>query len=167
MVQKFFKADKNYLLEEAQLRLAPALLNDLFELVREAYFLRFNPLGLEDDTIKKIKHAQPDLAALNDFYLTLCGIYRLKYGDNQLEFMWDGRSHVEKYADDWKATFNQWVRVLCADRSFLKSVIMHTVFLSGEHHLRLAQGRMNAFVRNQFDVRVSRRKGNFNMRAAV
>jgi len=167
MIQKYFKTDKNYLLEEAQIKATPYLLGKMFALVKETYYVSFNPLGIEDDTIRKIKYARPDLNVLKDFYLTLCGIYRLKYGDNQLEFIFDGRSHVEKYAEEWEATFMHWVQTLCADRSFLKSVILHTVFLGGEHHRRLAQGRMNAFIRNQFDVKISKKKGGLHMRVAV
>ena len=56
-VKKFFPADKNYLLKEAQVHLENRLRDQLIDLIKELYFAQFNPLGLEDDFIRSLKKA--------------------------------------------------------------------------------------------------------------
>ncbi len=94
MVRKFFPQDKNYLLEEAQLRVKDRLLTTLIDKAIFTYQRMNNPLGLNDAFSEKIAHYYPvDLGSLYTFYETLAGIYRFKYGENQLGFLWDGRDH--------------------------------------------------------------------------
>jgi hypothetical protein len=77
VVRKFFPLDKNYLLEEAQLRLQDRLLSLLIDLVKEEYELRYNPLGICDEFIQKVREFEPtDLKPLHEFYNNLAGVYR-------------------------------------------------------------------------------------------
>jgi hypothetical protein len=161
MTHKFFPLDKNYILKEAQASCQKDLLSYMVKEVIRVYLVRYNPLDLEDDTILKIKSYQvKDLSVLRNFYLAISGVYRFKYGNNQLEFVFDGRSHFDKYQDDWSQCFKNWVRVFCEHRSFLKAVLDLTVFLPGdERKVYMKDNRMKAFVSQFFELRLKKRKG--------
>ncbi|HNR74305.1 MAG TPA: hypothetical protein PKM03_08775, partial [Cyclobacteriaceae bacterium] len=103
MIRKFFPLDKNYLLEQAQLDSRQHLLVQLVEKVKIIHLLKHNPLGLDDDftdTIKRfqLKNSKP----LESFYQHLAAVYRFRHGKNQLEFIWDGREHIDKYKSEWE-----------------------------------------------------------------
>lgn len=160
MQRKLFPLDKNYLLKEAQLGCEEALLGALVEKVKEAYLLYCNPLGLEDDAVLKIKNSKHvDTSLLEDFYEHLAGIYRYKYGSNQLEFLFDGRSHLEKYQDDWSASFLTWVDDFCQEENFLKAILEVTIFYPQDRKALLAGNRLKAFISQQFFLKVYKYRG--------
>jgi hypothetical protein len=167
LVRKFFPLDKNYLLEEAQLSLQDALLSRLIDLVKSEFERRTNPLGLMDGFSLKIKNYQSqNLKPLYNFYQNLAGVYRFKYSDNQLEFVWDGRDHREKYKAEWMATFVEWATEFCEQELFVQAVLDLTVFLPENRHAHLAENRMNNFMLRQFDVKIHRTKGLVAMKVA-
>ena len=167
MVRKFFPLDKNYLLEEVQLRLQDCLLTGLIEQAKTTYERMHNPLGLNDSLSQKIICYRPDnLKPLYTFYQNLAGIYRYKFGENQLGFLWDGKDHLEKYEEDWTQTFKEWTARLCGQSQFVQSVLDLTVFLPDHHHAPLAENRMNAVMLGLFDVRIHKQKGIVAMKAA-
>lgn len=144
VIRKFFPLDKNYLLEEAQLALQDPLLTSLVERCKDQYESIHNPLGLPDQFSLKIKTYTPrNLKPLYGFYETLAGIYRFKFGDNQLEFLWNGQSHFEKYQRDWTSAFDQWMDELLSREQFIQAVLDLTVFLPENRHAHLAENRMN------------------------
>jgi hypothetical protein len=144
VIRKFFPLDKNYLLEEAQLALQDYLLCTLVEKAKNDYELNHNPLGLMDSFSAEIKAYRPrNLKPLHGFYQTLAGIYRYKYGNNQLEFIWDGTSHFEKYQVVWSEAFDQWTEGFKKHQQFIQAVLDLTVFLPENRHAHLAENRMN------------------------
>lgn len=160
MQRKLFPLDKNYILKEAQLVCKETLLDTLVEKVKEAYLLFCNPLGLEDDTILKIKNSKKvSTVLLEDFYEHLAGIYRFKYGSNQLEFLFDGRNHFEKYQDDWSDAFLVWISNFCQEESFLKAILEVTIFYPQDRKALLAGNRLKAFVSQQFYLKVYKYRG--------
>lgn len=167
MIRKFFPLDKNYLLEEAQLSLQEELLSRLIDLVKEAFDQKTNPLGLLDDFGLKIRNYKAqNLKPLQNFYLNISGVYRFKHSDNQLEFVWDGRGHLEKYREEWAATFLNWVNEFCKQELFVQAVLDLTVFLPENRHADLAENRMNNFMLRQFDVKFHKSKGLVAMKVA-
>ena len=94
MEHRLFISDKNYLLKEAQFSQKNYLLQKLIRSVKRIYMEDCNPLGIMDDTILKLKDSKAfGVEFLDRFYFELAGIYRFKYGENQLEFLFDGVSH--------------------------------------------------------------------------
>jgi hypothetical protein len=167
LVRKFFPLDKNYLLEEAQLALQEGLLFALIEKVKIAFEQRHNPLGLEDSFCMKVKSYQANsLTPLHNFYQNISAVYRFKYSDNQLEFVWDGREHMEKYREEWIRSFNQWTDEFCRQELFVQAVLDLTVFLPENHHADLAENRMNNFMLKQFEVKMHKTKGLVAMKVA-
>jgi hypothetical protein len=122
--EKYFNSDKNYLLKTVQAFSKNMLLDIWVTNAYTAYNRHFNPMGLEDDFIvglkSKISHSK---MILDSNYDLLAAIYRFKYSDNQLEFNWDGRSHMEKYDEDWKITYHLWIKELCELTDVLKAII--------------------------------------------
>lgn len=159
-MRKFFPLDKNYLLEDVQLRSRDRLLTDLTELARSAYLEIHNPLGLNDSFSEQIRQAPPgDITILHNFYDNLAGIYRFKFGENQLGFLWDGTDHQEKYEQEWSTAFANWTRKLCGRPAFVQAVLDLTIFHDPERPSPMAENRMNAFMQNLFELRIHPRKG--------
>jgi len=160
LIRKFFPHDKNYLLEGAQLRQRDCLLTILIDEAVGAYERNHNPLGLNDTFSQKIADYLPkSLEALYPFYETLSAVYRFKYGENQLSFLWDGKDHSVKYEEDWSATFVEWMTRLCNDMQFAQGVLDLTVFLPETGTAQLAANRMSAVMLDRFEVKIHKQKG--------
>ncbi len=161
MLRKFFPLDKNYVLEEAQLALETPLLQYLVDFVKVEYLMRTNPLGMMDSTASRItNHEGKDFRHLHDFYVNLMGVFRYKfYGDNQLEFIFDGKDCFEQYQQEWSECFRRWTRAFCQHENFLRAVLDLTVFYPADSPVLMVDNRMNAFISQYFDVRIDPRKG--------
>jgi hypothetical protein len=168
VVRKFFPHDKNYLLEASQLRVRDRLLTILIDQAVATYQRVHNPLGLNDAFSERIAGYYPtSLVSLYDFYEKLAGIYRFKYGENQLAFLWDGRDHSDKYEKEWSETFDEWTAQLCREMQFAQAVLDLTVFLPEKGAIvLLAENRMNAVMLDRFEVRIHKQRGIVRMRVA-
>ena len=167
MIRKFFPLDKNYLLEEAQMQSRQHLLVHLVDTVKSFYLRKHNPLGLDDDFTLLIKSFHlKNLKPLESFYQNLAAVYRYKHGETQLEFVWDGREHLEKYKSEWQAAFNEWTTHFCTHELFLQAVLDLTVFLPENRHAALAENKMNHFILHHFDMRLHKSKGLMAMKVA-
>ena len=167
VIRKFFPLDKNYLLEEVQLSLQDTLLAGLIERVKQQYVLNYNPLLLNDELSKNITaYAPGNLKSLYPFYQNLAAVYRYKFGHNQLEILWDGRDHREKYIADWSLAFVQWTSLFCLQRQFLLAVFELTVFLSTNKDTHLSANRMNTFISAHFELKIHKHKGIVEMQVA-
>ena len=167
MIRKFFPLDKNYLLEEAQLSLQGHLLLSLVNKVKETYLQCHNPLGIMDGFAQKVAHYQPkNLKPLYPFYQNMAAVYRYKHGDNQLEFLWDGTGHLQKYRQEWEATFEEWATTFCGQHRFLMAVMDLTVFLPLNRKAHLAENKMNSFISQFFGLKVHKKRGIVEMKVA-
>lgn len=155
-----FPQDKNYILKEAQTDTKTKLLERLVEKVRETYLNRYNPLGLEDDTVKVIKQCkQFNLHYLDTFYWELAGIFRYRIGSNQLEFIFSGISHYEKYFDNWCEMFDRWAEDFLTSRYFIRAVLEMTILHSQERVALLAKDRLKVYLAQYFNLKVYRFRG--------
>ncbi len=160
MSDRLFLLDKNYILKQAQQDLRLELEATLIEKIKEAYFTHFNPLKLEDDTTALINGYQPiHLSLFDEFYDILCGIYRYKIGDNQLELLFDGRSHYETYLVDWKEEFIQYIDGLSAKSNFIVAGLELSVYYSPDKRIELSQNRLKICVYEHFGLKLYKYKG--------
>lgn len=167
MTRKYFPFDKNYLLREAQNASRDELLSSLVNTVKDCYQAFYNPLGLIDDTVQKIQESSTaNQHYFEEFYDHLAAIYRYKFGEVQLEFLWDGSSHHDKYAAEWETAFDLWVREFCKHPTFVKAVFELTVFFSPFTRPELAQNRLKVFLSNHFELKVYHYKGIVETRVA-
>lgn len=167
MIQKYFPFDKNYILEKAQFDQEEKLIVYLINFVKAYYLASANPLGLEDDTTTAIKsHKTIYTERLTEVYRHLAGIYRFKHGQNQLELLFDGQDHYQKYLNDWKAKYKEWLLEFCAKPNFVKAVLELTVFFPEGKKSLLAETRMKSFVQQHFDVKVYKYRGIIEMKIA-
>lgn len=167
MIRKFFPLDKNYLLEQAQLELQDELLCQLIDFAKSLYEAKHNPLGLNDEMNCAISDHKPcNFKPLHGFYHNLAGIYRYKHGENQLEFLWDGADHYEKYLEDWRKAFMQWTAEFCRQDQFLLAVMDLSVFLPQNRKAHLAENRMNAFITQFFELKIHKNRGIIEMKVA-
>lgn len=122
--QKYLQQDKNYLLKTVQAFGKESFLDEWTVECYKSYMTLENPLGLEDDFTITIKsEIRKGAFILNEAYDILAAIYRLKKGDNQLSFVWDGRTHMEYYDEKWRAKFGEWIIELSQKREIYRSVI--------------------------------------------
>ncbi len=152
---KLFTLDKNYLLKQAQEQLRDHLLKELVEATRNTYLRDYNPLGIIDGTIDSLVSSTSfEIDFLDPFYHELSGIYRYKHGENQLEILFDGTTHYEKYLRDWKRAFHRWTHEFLKHKHFLRAVI-EGAFLNPDpvtHHL--VQVRLKLLLESYFGLRV-------------
>jgi hypothetical protein len=167
MKRRFFPFDKNYLLENAQMELKDSLLNQMVEIVKEIYLMRYNPLGLKDKSIEKIlSTTHYNLEDLSTFYDELAGFYRYKYSSNQLELLFDGREHQEKYQEDWSNTLRNWVIEFSKSKHFLKAVLETSIFFPDDKQSQLAYSRLKNYMTDHFGIKIYKYKGIVPMKIA-
>ena len=160
MSNRLFLLDKNYILKQAQSDLQLELQAQLVDMVKEAYFLQFNPLRLVDEMSELVESFKPiHLSFFDDLYEILAGIYRYQIGDNQLELLFDGKSHYEKYVIDWTEAFQGYVRDMCQKKNFILAALELTVFHSPEKRIELAQNRMKVAIFDHFELKVYKHRG--------
>lgn len=152
--EKYFPQDKNYLLKSVQAFSKEILLDQWLQQILEAYNTQHNPMGLEDDFIielkKKISFGKE---LLEDNYAILAAIYRHNHADNQLEIMWDGRSHMEAYDADWKGMYMLWIEKLSFIKDIQRPIIKYVVSEGGVNHTFLKQSIRRAIL-SHFNLRM-------------
>jgi len=160
MLQKLFPLDKNYLFRQAQSNMEERLLEVMVEELKSAYTLWYNPLGLVDDTYRQILvNKDYPKKRISIIYEQLCGIYRYQHPNNQLELLFDGRDHLEKYQDDWHKLFVQWLRELGRHESYIKTMLRMTLLYDTESRADFSENRCKSFINDYFGVRIIKRKG--------
>jgi len=126
--EKYFVQDKNYLLKTVQAFSKESLLRCWLEEVLKGYSLQHNPMGLEDDFVIELREKiSISKIIIEDLYDVLAAIYRYDHGDNQLEFQWDGRTHMEVYDADWKAMYRHWIEQLSLIKEIQRPIIRYAV----------------------------------------
>lgn len=128
---------------------------------------KHNPLLIMDELSAKIVAFQPkNSKVLYPFYQNMAAVYRYKHGDNQLEFLWDGAEHIERYRSEWASAFDDWTTEFCEQHQFLMAVMDLTVFLPLNRKAHLAENRMNSFITQFFDLKIHKNKGIVEMKVA-
>ncbi len=154
---KYFDQDKNYLLKTVQAFSKDRLLPTWTKQAYEGYLTQENPLGLEDDFTREVRtQIMKGVYILDEAYELLAAIYRFHHGDNQLSFLWDGRSHMQHYDEQWEAQFKEWTRTLSLQKEVYRGVIKAALD-DGAPADFLKQSVRRAVLRH-FQMRVSRRK---------
>ncbi len=163
-----FPQDKNYILKEAQESTRESLLNKLVLSARDTYLTTSNPLGLEDDTVKTLKdlNHQGHIRKLLPFYQELAGVYRYKIGSNQLEFIFSGKSHYEKYLDDWTEAFEIWCEEFLGSPYFIRAVLEIAILHPLHRKADLAVNRLKVYLSDYFQLKVYKYRGIQPMTAA-
>lgn len=154
--QKYFPSDKNYLLKTVQAFSKEALLQEWTKQAYDGYMRNENPMGLEDDFTLYIKtEIKKGISILEEPYDLLAAIYRYKYGDNQLSFLWDGRTHMEYYDELWRDTYLDWTRKVCDKPDVYRSIIKAAMAEKNVNIDFLKMGIRRALLKS-FKVRISR-----------
>lgn len=167
MDTKLFTLDKNYLLKEVQIKLRAKLLRQLVSDAKNLYLEKSNPLGLIDETIIKLVNTESrDIDYLNSFYYELAGIYRLKYGENQLEFLFDGSSHFIKYEKDWQRRFRKWMIEFLRHKHFVRAILEGSYLDTEEQDKKNLQIRLKLFLEQQFHFRIYKYRGIRKLKSA-
>lgn len=145
--EKYFSQDKNYLLKSVQAFSKESLLDAWLQQILAAYSQQHNPMGLEDDFIIELKQKiSRGIELLIDNYDILAAIYRHNHADNQLEIMWDGRSHMEAYDADWKEMYAKWIQQLSLVKDIQRPIIKYAVSEGGINHDFLKQSIRRAIL---------------------
>lgn len=155
---KYFDQDKNSILRAAQGFVEPQLLNRWVEVALETYMLLENPMGLIDDFVRELQEVSTfETTFLQEHYELLSAIYRFKKGDNQLEIIWDGRSHYEVYAENWRDEFELWIKQLTLRPEVYRSILKVCILKQDANHRFLYYG-LRRLILSHFGVRIGRNK---------
>jgi hypothetical protein len=165
MIQKLFPLDKNYILRQAQSVLEEEMIDRMvFELKRSYTFL-FNPLRLMDQTYSQILDTYDfPRERVRLIYRQLCGIYRYKHGDNQLELLFDGRTHFEKFQEDWSDALVGYVQELGIHEQFVKTMLRMTLLFDTETRAEWAENHCKSFINQYFELKVVKRQGELRLK---
>ena len=165
---KWFPSDKNYILKEVQLSMRNELLQWIVTYTKSHYELAHNPLGLIDDTITTVRSAEfSELDLLYPVYARLAAIYRYIHGEVQLQFLFNGDEHFDKYQEEWNSEFKNWISILFDQKVFLRAIMEITIFHShSEHQLELINNRIQSHIEHHFDLKIYRYKGIMDNKAA-
>lgn len=168
MAKKLFPLDKNYILQHAQLAMEKEMVGLMVAEVKNSFTLLFNPLELQDDTYLQILE-QPDFPVehLTVIYRQLAGIYRFRYGSNQLELLFDGRSHLEKYQEDWSVCLKDWLRRLGQQEAYVKTMLRMTLLYDSPSRAVFAENRCKSLINEHFGLFIVKRKGNLIMKTGT
>jgi len=167
MIQKLFPLDKNYILRQAQSTLEEDLMDTMGFELKKSYTILYNSLGLMDETYKQILDAYDfPKDRLRVIYCQLCGIYRFKYGSNQLELLFDGRSHFEKFQEDWSKQLVDWVRELGRHEQYVKTMLRMTLLFDTDSRAEWSENHCKAFINQYFDLKIIKRKGELKLKTA-
>ncbi|SFT75904.1 hypothetical protein SAMN04489724_2062 [Algoriphagus locisalis] len=160
MIQKLFPLDKNYILRQAQSVLEEELIDRMVFELKRSYTALYNPLQLMDETYAQILDTFIfPRERVRLIYRQLCGIYRFKHGDNQLEMLFDGRTHLEKFQEDWSAAFLRYVRELGIYEQYVKTMLRMTLLFDTESRAEWAENHCKAFINQYFELKVVKRHG--------
>ncbi len=165
MIQKLFPLDKNYILRQAQSELEEAMIDRMvFELKRSYTFL-YNPLRLLDQTFIQILDTFDfPRERVRMIYRQLCGIYRYKHGDNQLEMLFDGRTHLDKFKEDWSEALISHVQELGIYEQYVKTMLRMTLLYDTETRAEWAENHCKAFINQHFELKVVKRQGELRLK---
>lgn len=160
MAGKLFPLDKNYILRQAQNSMEEEMMTMMVEELKLSFTYLFNPLRLQDDTyIQVVNNQSYPKHNLKIIYQQLAGIFRFKYGSNQLELLFDGRSHFEKYQDDWKSQLNCWLKELGQHEPYVKTMLRMTLLYDSDTRAEFSENRCKSFINEFFQLQVIKRKG--------
>lgn len=160
LLHQSFDKDKNIILKAAQEVNFETLSKKMESIIIDSYTALFNPLGLVDDTYQQIlDYKHNNTAELKGIYDNLGVAYRYKYGDNQLEIIWDGTTHEEKYTEEWSKTFKSWIEELSNNPNFVKGVLQLSVFNDGDKNLMFVKNGLKAIINDFFEIKIVTRKG--------
>ncbi len=165
MIQKIFPLDKNYILRQAQSELEEDLLDRMIFELKRSYTLLYNPLILMDQTFTQILDTyEYPRERIRLIYRQLCGIYRFKFGDNQLEMLFDGRTHLEKFKEDWSKYFISSIQELGIYEQYVKTMLRMTLLYDTETRAEWAENHCKAFINQQFELKVVKRHGELKLK---
>ncbi|MEP0714148.1 hypothetical protein [Algoriphagus sp.] len=165
MIQKLFPLDKNYILRQAQSVLEEELIDRMIFELKRSYTSLYNPLRLMDATYAQILDTFDfPRDRVRMIYRQLCGIYRFKHGDNQLEMLFDGRTHLEKFQEDWSAALVGYVNELGIYEQYVKTMLRMTILFDSDSRAEWAENHCKAFINQHFDLKVVKRHGELRLK---
>ncbi|GJM62101.1 MULTISPECIES: hypothetical protein [Persicobacter] len=157
-MQKYFPSDFNFPLWNMQQQCQESLILELVRFTRAFYYQQSNPLGLVDDTIASLQDCQQyHVEGLSEIYQLMAAIYRFQNTDNQLEFIFDGRSLEEKLQDDWKEAFHKMLFDLNLKTSFTRIILDYCILNKGKNAAALST--LKSTVLSFFKIKWSKKTG--------
>jgi hypothetical protein len=99
-------------------------------------------------------------------YRQLCGVYRYRHGDNQLELLFDGRTHSEKFQEDWSEALVGYVQQLGQHEPYVKTMLRMTLLFDTDSRAEWAENHCKAFINQFFDLKVIKRQGELRLKVS-
>ena len=78
-----------------------------------------------------------------------------EHNDNQLAFVWDGRSHLDYYDEKWKGAFAEWIAVLSRKSEVYRAVIK-AALAENKTNTDFLSDSIKRIILSHFDVKLTR-----------
>lgn len=167
MINKIYPLDKNYILRQAQFVLEEEMIERMIYELKQSYTNLYNPLGLVDETYALILDTfEFPTDRVQMIYRQLCGIYRFKNGDNQLELLFDGRNHFDKFKEEWEKAFIAYLKELGKHDQYVKTMLRMTLLHDSESRAEWAENHCKAFINQFFECKVIKRYGELKLKVS-
>lgn len=167
MINKLFPLDKNYILRQAQSVKEDELIGQMITELKNSYTFSYNPLRIVDPTYAKILNSNDfPLDRVRLIYRQLCGVYRFRNVNNQLELLFDGRTHFEKFQDDWSEALIAYVRQLGQHEQYIKTMLRMTLLYDTETRAAWAENNCKAFINQYFELKIIKRQGELRLKVS-
>jgi len=164
MIKKIFPLDKNYILRQAQFVIEEELIDQMIAELKRSYTYMYNPLLLMDETYSNILNTFDfPFERVQIIYRQLSGIYRFKNGDNQLELLFDGRNHFDKFKEEWEVACIDWVKELGTHEQYVKTMLRMTLLYDTESRAVWAENHCKAFINQFFELKIIKRYGELKL----
>ena len=122
---------------------------------------------MEDDTVMALVACENfSIEHLDIFYWELAGVYRYRIGSNQLEFIFSGKSHYDKYVDDWSEAFEIWTEDFLQSPYFVRAVLEISILQPSSRAAFLAKDRLKVYLSQYFNLKVYKYRGIIPIEAA-
>ena len=121
---------------------------------------------MDETTRQIVSHQSCYVRELREFYRNMAAVYRFKYGDNQLELIFDGREHLCKYKEDWENVMMNWISEMCNSPLFIRAVLELSVFYPKDRKAQLAANRMQNYLHSHFSLKIYKYRGIVEMNVA-
>lgn len=167
MIEKIYPLDKNYILRQAQFALEEELIEQMIAELKKSYTHLYNPLQLMDETYALILDTfEFPVDRVRLIYRQLCGIYRFKNGDNQLELLFDGRNHFDLFKEQWETACLRYVKELGKNEQYVKPMLRMTLLYDTEPRAEWAENHCKAFINQYFECKVIKRNGELKLKVS-
>jgi hypothetical protein len=80
--------------------------------------------------------------------------------------LFDGRTHLEKFQEDWSLQLIEWVHELGYHEQYVKTMLRMTLLFDTESRAEWSENHCKFFINEYFELKIIKRKGELKLKIA-